>query len=265
VLDLEISNSSLLAINRTLEREMRKQSAELRRFRRLSRSGRLSIRTISGQSKSSLGVLAEDGEDEDQDQDAQALLNGLDDMDLGESDEDASASDEDSSFSPTASESASNSNLSSTHALKQRKRDEKRLMLDLSKHRQLLIDSEKMSSSIRRCLAWSEEMIKDGQRALEHQVRVGDVKLGGRVLERDDDDSDEEQRGMGLVSPSRVLGKMEAERLWGDAARDQAQAQAVVGDFDNLRDARDETMSPFNAPVALSTSPEEGFDDFTMG
>jgi hypothetical protein len=91
VLDLEISNSSLLAINRTLEREMRKQSAELRRFRRLSRSGRLSIRTISGQSKSSLGVLAEDGEDEDQDQDAQALLNGLDDMDLGESDEDASA------------------------------------------------------------------------------------------------------------------------------------------------------------------------------
>lgn len=43
VLDLEISNSSLLAINRTLEREMRKQNAELRRYRRLSRSGRISI------------------------------------------------------------------------------------------------------------------------------------------------------------------------------------------------------------------------------
>ena len=229
---------------------MRKQSAELRRFRRLSRSGRLSIRTVSGQSKSSLGVLAEDG-DEDQDQNAQALLHGLDEMDLGESDDDISASDDDSSFSPTASESASNSNLSSTHALKQRKRDEKRLMLDLSKHRQLLIDSEKMSSSIRRCLAWSEEMIKDGQRALEHQVRVGDVKLGGRVLERDEDDS-EEERGMGLVSPSRVLGKMEAERLWIDA-RDEA-----VGDFD--KDARNEAMSPLHPPVALSTSPQE-FDD----
>lgn len=51
VLDLEISNSSLLAINRTLEREMRKQTAELRRFRRLSCSGRLSVapsRSASG-------------------------------------------------------------------------------------------------------------------------------------------------------------------------------------------------------------------------
>ena len=46
-LDLEISNSSLLAINRTLEREMRKQNAELRRYRRLSRSGRFSVTPIS--------------------------------------------------------------------------------------------------------------------------------------------------------------------------------------------------------------------------
>lgn len=214
---------------------MRKQNAELRRFRRLSRSGRLSIRTVSGQSKSSLGILAEDGEEEDED--AQALLNGLDEIDLGESDDEASESDEDSNFSPTASESASN--LSSTHALKQRKRDEKRLMLDLSKHRQLLIDSEKMNSSIRRCLAWSEEMIKDGQRALDHKVKVGDVLLGGRVLERDDDDSEDDRR-MGLVSPSRVIGTMEADKLW--------------------KDARDEAMSPLEAPAGFSGSPKS-FDD----
>jgi len=45
VLDLEISNSSLLAINRSLEKEIRKQKAELRRFRRMSRAGVFSADT----------------------------------------------------------------------------------------------------------------------------------------------------------------------------------------------------------------------------
>ncbi|KAK2067856.1 hypothetical protein P8C59_001561 [Phyllachora maydis] len=39
VQDLQITNASLEAINRTLERQLRKQTAELRRYRRLSRSG----------------------------------------------------------------------------------------------------------------------------------------------------------------------------------------------------------------------------------
>ena len=214
---------------------MRKQSTELRRFRRLSRSGRLSIRTISGQSKSSLGALAEEDIEDDEVKD---LLNGLDYMDLGESDDDVSGSEDEDS--PTASESASN--LSSTHALKQRRRDEKRLMLDLSKHRQLLIDSEKMNSSIRRCLGWSEEMIKEGNKALDYHVKVGDVALGGRVLERDDDSEDE--RRMGLVSPSRIIGAMEADRLW--------------------KDARDEGMSPVLDSREMRASPEfdgEAFDE----
>jgi hypothetical protein len=50
VLDLEISNSSLLAINRQLEREVRRQKTEIRRFRRLSRAGRL---TSSGSTMTS--------------------------------------------------------------------------------------------------------------------------------------------------------------------------------------------------------------------
>jgi hypothetical protein len=191
--------------------------------------------------------LAEDCED-DEHEDARALLEGLDGMDLGDSEDDENDSasdgdadaDGDSSFSPTASGSAS-SNLSSTQALAQRKRDEKRLMLDLSKHRQLLIDSEKMNSSIRRCLAWSEEMIKDGQKALEHRVRVGDVKLGGRVLDHDSDDEEEKERGMGLVSSSRVIGTMEAERLWVDA-RVEAEKEA-------------EGMSPIDAG-GLTAFPE---------
>ena len=42
IMDLEISNSSLMAINKSLEKEVRRQNRELRRFRRLSRAGRLS-------------------------------------------------------------------------------------------------------------------------------------------------------------------------------------------------------------------------------
>ena len=40
-MDLEISNASLLALNRTLEKRMRKQNSELRRYRRLTRTGQL--------------------------------------------------------------------------------------------------------------------------------------------------------------------------------------------------------------------------------
>lgn len=196
---------------------------------------------MSGTSKkSSLGVLAENGND-DNDDDARKLLNGLEGMDLGDSDDDddaasvSASSDADSTFSPTVSGSAS-SNLSSGHALAQRRRDEKRLMLDLSKHRQLLIDSETMNSSIRRCMAWSDEMIKEGRRALGMKVKVGGrvlngsgsgsededaiTRLGGRVLHDISGSEDEGgKRGVGLVSPSRLIGTMEAEGLWVDAQR----------------------------------------------
>jgi hypothetical protein len=252
VLDLEISNSSLLAINRTLEREMRKQTTELRRFRRLSRSGRLSIRTISGTSKkASLGIVAEAGEDDDDD--ARKMLNGLEGMDLGDSDDDddtasaSGSSEADSTFSPTASGSAS-SNLSSGHALAQRRRDEKRLMLDLSKHRQLLIDSEKMNSSIRRCITWSDEMIREGRRALDYEVRVG-----GRVLEMESD-SEEGGGGMGLVSPMREIGRVEVEGLWR-----RAEAEGVRNrERDAEKDEEAEAMSPIDSGAWRAEPGDEG-------
>ncbi|KFY14689.1 hypothetical protein V491_05949 [Pseudogymnoascus sp. VKM F-3775] len=194
VLDLEITNSSLAAINRTLEREMRKQSAELRRYRRLSRSGRLSIATATSRSSLgshlSLGGIMEDpladmsGEEYDDE----------DDDDVSELD-----SADDGTLSPTA--------LAESDA-RHRKRDEQRLQLDLEKHQQLLIDSQKMNQSIKRCLGWTEELILEGNKALAYKVHVSDVELGGRVLIADDHDDDTETvvSECERPSPSKLSG-----------------------------------------------------------
>ena len=194
VLDLEISNSSLLAINKTLERELRKQSSELRRFRRLSRSGRLSIlpvanmplRSVSGMS--ALTTLSENEAEFDQDVDD--LIDGLIDYDQ--------ASGSDTSSDPDNDNLDINSSTSSTvsptsRTARKRLRDEKRLMFDLGRHQQLLLESQKLSQSIRRCLGWSEEMIAEGQKALDYKVAVGDVKLGGRILQHDDVESEDDR------------------------------------------------------------------------
>ncbi|KAI9715246.1 MAG: hypothetical protein M1812_006057 [Candelaria pacifica] len=175
VLDLEISNSSLLAINKTLERELNKQSAELRRFRRLSRSGRLSIATSTGGTVGELSALAEsdDGaelsdmaEEEIDDQDYQVLPND--------------------SSKPTMDDGLTSSQgpISASPAPHHHDaRDEKPLRLDFSKHQALLVDSQKMNQSIKRCLGWTEELIREGKKALEYRVRVEDIEhLGGRVL-----------------------------------------------------------------------------------
>jgi len=73
---------------------------------------------------------------------------------------------------------------------KHQQRDEERLNLDLAKHQQILIDSQKINQSIKRCLDWTEELIKDGKKALEYKVNVSDVKLGGRVLDPLDEEDE---------------------------------------------------------------------------
>lgn len=181
IMDLEISNSSLLAINRTLEREMRKQNAELRRFRRLSRSGRLSMapttRSFSGPALSITSEM-EDVTSE--------MSSDMSDM----SDEDSVADENDMSADSLA-----------EHDAKHRAHDEKKFMLDLAKHQELLVDSQKMNQSLKRCLGWTEELIKEGQRALEYSVHVQDVELGGRVL-APEELGDIRESGRALLSPS---------------------------------------------------------------
>ncbi|OCT46646.1 hypothetical protein CLCR_01865 [Cladophialophora carrionii] len=209
VLDLEISNSSLLAINKTLERELRKQSTELRRYRRLSRSGRLSIapsaRTVSGQTNLSLDTVTEiDGE-------GQHLSDFEDESDLSDHD------DEDSSLLSNDSGSVTSPSARS----RQRARDEKRLMQDLSRHQQLLIDSQKLSQSIKRCLTCTDDLIREGNKALEYRVGIGDIKLGGRVLNDDELDErglasgvEEVEARQGLLSPSVAKANLDHAQLW---------------------------------------------------
>ncbi|KAF1974276.1 hypothetical protein BU23DRAFT_553351 [Bimuria novae-zelandiae CBS 107.79] len=182
VLDLEISNSSLLAINRSLEREMRKQKAELRRFRRMSRAGRFSAETISHLEEfSAIGV---------------SELGDLSDMSEAEEPEETGPEEySDSSFDESALSESALAEQDETHRL----RDEKRLRVDLEKHRELLVDSQKMNQSLKRCLNWTEELIKDGQKALAYQVRASDVKLGGRVLEETEDSHYQDHKT--LLSP----------------------------------------------------------------
>lgn len=187
VLDLEISNSSLLAINRSLEREVRKQKAELRRFRRMSRAGRFSVDTVGSVDDFSVAEST--------------TIVDLSDMSEEEpeipEEEDVESSDsslDDGTLSPDA-----QAERDEAHRL----RDEKRLRLDLSKHRELLIDSQKMNQSLKRCMNWTEQLIKDGQKALLYKVHVSDVKLGGRVLVTEDDENDttETEESRGLLSP----------------------------------------------------------------
>lgn len=182
VQDLQITNASLEAINRTLERQLRKQTSELRRFKRLSRSGRLSMIPA----EVAEGALAAASKDVDGDGMALSDLSEGEERDrAGEAEEDDSLTDTDSA------EGALSPSVAAEKEEKHLNRDEKRLQLDLSKHQELLIDSQKINQSIKRCLDWTEELIKEGRKALEYQVRPADVVIPGpRVLNPADEDDD---------------------------------------------------------------------------
>jgi hypothetical protein len=173
VLDLEISNSSLLAINASLEREVRRQKTELKRFRRLSRAGRFSLAASERSVRSSSGglsTLGEEGEDQDVDDDEGFF-----------SPDEESDSDDDESLGSGSADTRQQDRLA---------KDEKRLRIDLERHKELLVQSQSMNQSLKRCMYATEDMIREGKRALEYHVRVSDVKLGGRILSGNDDDEE---------------------------------------------------------------------------
>jgi hypothetical protein len=228
VQDLEITNASLEAINRTLERQLRKQTAELRRYRRLSRSGRLSLNSVPARDRIASDSTAGGGAL------ARAGL-GLDDLSEEESEEereDAEFDEESMTESDTDSEAGSDGRSPGAVALRDarhRKRDEERLQLDLSKHQELLVDSQKMNQSLKRCLGWTEELIKEGRRALAYQVRVSEVNIGGRVLAPEDVEerdveagSDDEEETMHGPKP-RVNDSLDitSEEVWPKEPQDR--------------------------------------------
>lgn len=168
VQDLEITNASLEAINRTLERQLRKQTVELRRYRRLSRAGHLSLASAASSRMPSEAFTEPP----------------VDLSDLSEREEGMDEDDLDSMYD-------SESSLGSHPETKidaRRKRDENRLQLDLTKHQELLIDSQRMNQSLIRCLDWTEVLIKEGQKALEYTVKISEVEVGGRILGPVDED-----------------------------------------------------------------------------
>ena len=190
VLDLEISNSSLLAINRSLEKEMRKQKAELKRFRRMSRAGRFSIDAIGSTPETFTAKRASD-------------LSDMSEVEENEEVEELPSEEEVESSESSFDESVLDNSVQAEHDEVYRLRDEKRLQLDLAKHRDLLMNSQKMNESLKRCLSWTDQLIKDAQKALDYKVNASDVRLGGRVLVTEDDEEEETSReeARGLLSP----------------------------------------------------------------
>lgn len=246
VQDLEITNASLEAINRTLERQLRKQSAELRRFRRLSRAGRLASGSAAPQGASlavpdgSAGLtdVSEKEEDADPTKHNQEYEEEEDEEDEEEDEEDEDDSLVDSELSnehaaaadpnkPAGAESKADS-----PSVKRRKRDERRLQLDLTRHQELLLDSQKMNQSLKKCLNWTEVLIKEGQKALAYKVRIADVDaMPGRVLaasyyDYGDDTSQVEDDTISTVSASHfgddTVSNMESEaEAWPKEAQDR--------------------------------------------
>lgn len=181
VQDLQITNASLEAINRTLERQLRKQTNELRRYKRLTRAGRLSSANTAPSSRNVSSSTTGDT--------PEGPLNNLSLSDLSEEDSDLDAEDEDLGSELSESDSTGSAQTSpdgkAVREVRHRRRDEKRLQIDLSKHQQLLVDSQKMNQSLKRCLGWTEELISEGKRALAYQVRVSEVDAGGNFAPDD--------------------------------------------------------------------------------
>lgn len=177
VQDLQITNASLEAINRTLERQLRKQTNELRRYKRMSRAARLSsVNTTSSSRKRSDSAVSGTPEGLPNDLALSELSEGVSEADSEDESLDGSEMSESDSTG-----SAQTGPSTAMRDARHQKRDENRLQVDLSKHQQLLVDSQKMNQSLKRCLGWTEELIRDGKRALQYQVKISEVDLGGRV------------------------------------------------------------------------------------
>jgi hypothetical protein len=251
VLDLEISNSSLLAINRTLEHEMRKQSAELRRFRRRSQPGRRSIAPASRSTSHAISILSnsdqvENGSEVFSDDSSASVF----------SDDDEDSNDDASEHSPSSNTSQQPSgSFYASRVSRLRDKDAKRIQLDLARHRELLVDSQKLNESIKRCLGRTEDLIADGKKALDYHVQTGGVEThGGRVLLPDElEDGEIVQHGQGLLSPG-VNDKRGMEWELGKESKqdDEDQDECSVGADENheSREAQDETLSIPDDPTA---------------
>lgn len=185
VMDLEISNASLLAINRTLERKMKKQTSELRRYRRLARSGDLKPKAApkkkaSRTSAASTTEIFEEGEEKVNENVEVEAEEGTEETDEEEEEdeEESSSGDETKSYKGKRA-------LVST--------DKDKVSAELQKHQALLDASAKTDALLVRCEFMIDEMMKEARKALEYKVAASDVKIGGRILRSDDEEEEEDE------------------------------------------------------------------------
>lgn len=180
---------------------MRRQKTELKRFRRLSRAGRFEAGESSGKGRAArfsegLSVVGEgEGEGEGGEYAAFGPPSGFTDVydDFSSS---ASASGSEEGSTPSSDDDDDDDDEAregNDGTGRLARRDDKRLRGDLQKHKGLLVSSQMMNQSLKRCLYASEEMVKAGRKALEYQVRVSDVRIGGRVLTGHDEDDDQDE------------------------------------------------------------------------
>lgn len=169
VLDLEISNSSLLAINKSLERELRNQKAELRYLRRVSRTER-TTRLSEATTISEYSELSEDGGGAVEREHA----GGIPGRGTSESD---------------SRRASGTFDAPSWLALQGQHSESRRMNLSLTKHKDLLMENQKVNQSIRRCLCLVDRLIIEGGKALEYRVRTGESALRAKVTEFDEESS----------------------------------------------------------------------------
>lgn len=167
LLDLEISNSSLLALNRSLEREVAKQKAELRRLRRTS-AGNVRHSWLSDSN-------ADDGSELGS---RLSEVNDLEGAGIGVGGGGGSTEE--------------NANVDSPGRQRRRTRVSS-AYFDLAKHKQILADTQRMNTALQRCLGITDTLIKDGDKALEHRESDTSRSLL-REDENDDEDAEENQR-----------------------------------------------------------------------
>lgn len=247
-----------MAINTSLEREVRRQRAEIKRYRRLSRAGHFSLASSEHSGRLSDGLDTLD-EDDNEGMEAFGLPSGLRDL----HDEFSDSEDEEGSVL-----SGGESGIADMQSGKHQERlakDERRLRMDLQRHKELLTQSQSMNQSLKRCMYATEDMIRDGKRALEYQVRVSDVKLGGRILTGDHDEDDYEGEQIEVEDDTldgSDLNMESARRLldvWSGLGRPLFEGSEISGD----RDSGVELEKPFaSAPAATQSVTSRAEDDF---
>lgn len=133
-------------------------------------------------------------------------------------------------------------------------RDQKRLRLDLTRHRELLVDSQRMNVSLKRCLGMTEMLMNEGSKALDYTVGIGDVELGGRVLSPEEVDG-EEISELVMNGSGAQTDTDEEEGVYGGERPESVLRREAFEYFDEAASARESMRRSREGQVLDDTEP----------